>query len=113
MGLPQTIQAIKEHFLNDIIWPDFSKIPLAHSEQMSVQYTEVNLNQEYSLDNATTLMPIKSDHTVPSCGYIYKVNNRGVLIAADTHSLENIIKIVNNDVQIKSLVVECSFPSTM
>ena len=29
IGLPETIKAIKENFLNDTIWPDFSKIPLS------------------------------------------------------------------------------------
>lgn len=113
IGLPQTIKAMKEHFLNDIIWPDFSKIPLANSAQMSVRYSEIHLNNTYSLNDTTTLKPIKTDHTVPSCGYIYKVNGRGVLITADTYSLENIINIVDKDNEITSLVVECSFTSDM
>lgn len=113
IGLPQTIQALKEHFLNDIIWPDFSKIPLENSDVMAVKYSEIYLNEEYYLDKQTTLTPVRTDHTVPSCGYIYKVNNTGVLITADTFSLENIINTVNHDMQIKSLVVECSFSSNM
>ena len=36
MGLPQTLKAVQEHFLNDIIWPDFSKISLLDSHLMSV-----------------------------------------------------------------------------
>jgi len=113
IALPQTIQAIQEHFLNDIIWPDFSKIPLGTSNLMAVQYSEINVNETYNLGKQTTLTPVATDHTVPSCGYIYKVNNRAVLITADTYSLKNIIDIINNDTQIKSLVIECSFPSDM
>ncbi len=113
IALPQTIQAIKEHFLNDIIWPDFSKIPLENSTDMCVRYSEIYLNHSYWLSDSITLKPIKTDHTVPSCGYIYKMNDRGVLITADTYSLENIIDIIDNDSEITSLVVECSFASDM
>ncbi|WP_434580979.1 3',5'-cyclic-nucleotide phosphodiesterase [Sulfurimonas sp. NW15] len=113
IGLPQTIQALKKHFFNDIIWPDFSKIPLEGSEEMSIRYRDIHCNERYTLNKKTTIMPIETDHTVPSCGYIYKVNNKGVLITADTLSLENIINRLNNDREIKSLVIECSFPSSM
>jgi ribonuclease BN (tRNA processing enzyme) len=113
IALPQTIQALKEHFFNDIIWPDFSKIYLENSETIALKYSELRLNTLYSLDEQTTLMPIQTDHTVPSCGYIYKVNERGVLITADTYSLENIIEMLNSDKEIKSFVVECSFSSNM
>lgn len=113
IGLPQTIQALKEHFFNDIIWPDFSKICLENSQTIALQYQELSFNEEQALDKQTTLIPIQTDHTVPSCGYIYKVRNNGVLITADTYSLENIIEILNSDKEIKSFVVECSFPSDM
>ena len=113
MGLPQTIQAIKKNFLNDVIWPDFSKIKLADSDDMAISYKEVQLGEEYQLGQKQSLQTIQTDHTVPSCGYIYKVDERAILITADTYSLENIIQRVNCDMQIKSLVVECSFASDM
>lgn len=31
-GLPATLKAIQQHYLNDVIWPDFSKIKLLESE---------------------------------------------------------------------------------
>ncbi len=30
-GLPHTIEAIKKHLFNDVLWPDFSKIHLVNS----------------------------------------------------------------------------------
>ncbi len=113
IGLPQTIEAIKKDFLNDVIWPDFSKIRLPDSDDMVIAYQELQLGEEYTLGEKKSLQTIQTDHTVPSCGYIYKVDESAVLITADTYSLENIIQRVNHDKQIKSLVVECSFPSEM
>ena len=112
-GLPQTLQAIQKHFLNDLIWPDFSKIPLSNGKGMCVEYKEIVLDKEYTISNTESIKAFKTDHTVPSCGYIYKKNETSLLITADTYSIENVLEILNNDKSITSAVIECSFPSNM
>ena len=113
IGLPQTIKAIKKHFLNNLIWPDFSVIPLYNSNQMSINYIEIELNKEYSIGDQESIKAFKTDHTVPSCGYIYTINETAILISADTHSLDTVIDEVDNNKNIKAMVLECSFPSNM
>jgi len=113
IGLPQTIKAIKEHFFNNLIWPDFSKINLVNSDKKAVSYTEIELDKVYKISNNETIRAFKTDHTVVSCGYVYKKDKNGVIITADTHSLQELISIVDDDNEIKSMVIECSFPSNM
>ena len=110
IALPTTIKAIKENFLNDIIWPDFSKIKLANSDQMTIKYMTLELDKEYKISNNEYIKAFKTDHTVDSCGYIYTREGRSVMITADTLSLQNVIEILNTQKDINSLVVECSFP---
>jgi len=112
-ALPQTIKAIRENFLNNIIWPDFSKIALVNSEEMAIKYVELEIGKKYQLSENETIEAIKTDHTVPSCGYIYTKNNNSLMIAADTYSLENIITRINEDKKINGFVVECSFPNNL
>lgn len=113
IGLPETIKAIKENFLNNTIWPDFSKIPLTFSGEMAVTYTELELNKEYSIGEDESIRAFKTDHTVASSGYVYTKKNASVLITADTHSLDNAVKEINENENISSIVVECSFPNEM
>lgn len=113
IGLPETLKAIKKSFLNNSIWPDFSKIHMYNSKDMVVKYKEIELYKKYEIGKDEYIEAFKTDHTVPSCGYIYTKNNKSVLITADTYSLENVVKIVNNRTDIKSIVIECSFPSKM
>ncbi len=113
MGLPQTLNAVKKHFLNDVIWPDFSKIPLLNSKEMSVVYVPIEIGEVYELDNETSIMAFKTDHTVPSCGYVVKKNETSVLITADTYDLSTMLEVLKEDDSITSMVVECSFPSSM
>ncbi len=113
IGLPETIKALKKHFFNDLIWPDFSKIPMFNQERMTLNYKEIEIGVEYLIGNEEYIKAFATDHTVPSCGYIYKNNNTSILISADTYSLENVIKEIDDDKTIKSMVLECSFPSYM
>ena len=112
-ALPQTIKAIKENFLNDILWPDFSKIKLENGFGMCINYVEIELYKEYMISDIESISAFKTDHTVASCGYIYKIENSSILITADTYSLDSAIDIIENDTSIKSIIIECSFPSRM
>ncbi len=112
-ALAETIQAIKEHFFNDIIWPDFSKIKLLNGSGMCINYIEIELNKKYLLSDTESITPFKTNHTVVSCGYIYKKEETAILITADTYLENNIIDMLNNDISIKSAIIECSFPSNM
>ena len=113
IGLPESIKAIKENFLNNTIWPDFSKIPLTLSNEMAVTYTEVEVGKEYEIGDGESIRAFETDHTVASCGYVYTKKDASVLISADTYSLDNVLKEVDNDERITSIVIECSFPSEM
>jgi len=112
-GLPETLEAVKIHFMNDIIWPDFSKIMLNDSKGPALIYKPITLSTPYILDERTKIEAFATDHTVPSCGYIVTQENSAVLITADTYSLENVVKNIVSNEMIKALVVECSFPDEM
>ncbi len=113
IALPQTIQAIKEHFLNDNIWPDFSLVPLCNSTDMTVKYTELDLGVKYKIGDSEYIEAFATDHTVVSCGYIYSKEDNSILITADTYSLDKAIEIIDSRKEIKTIILECSFPSNM
>jgi HD-GYP domain-containing protein (c-di-GMP phosphodiesterase class II)/ribonuclease BN (tRNA processing enzyme) len=112
-GLPKTVEAIKKHFLNDIIWPDFTKVNLINSSEPSVKYTTIETEKEYKLSDNESIKAYKTDHTVESCGYIYTKSDSKILITSDTYLLDTTIQLLNNDLMIKSAVIECSFASNM
>ena len=113
LGLPQTLKAVRENFFNDKIWPDFASIKLIGSDEMSVIYEEIELNKRYKLSEDTYIEPYKTDHTVPSCGYVITKKATSVIISLDTYSLDSTIELIDLRDDIKTLVVECSFPSRM
>ncbi len=113
MGSKKTLDAVKQHFLNNVIWPDFSMIKLLHTDEMSVVYQEIEAGVFYDLEDNTQIKAFLSDHTPDSYGYIVKKNDKAIIISSDTYSLDNLIEEVKKDDCIKSMVIECSFPSSM
>ncbi len=109
----ETIEALQRHFFNDAIWPDFAKIPLVHGEGMCIEYEIIELGKRYSIGEDEFIEAFATDHTVPSCGYIYTQKERSILITADTLDIANVIDRLNGDKRIKAAAIECSFPSRL
>lgn len=112
-GLPQTLEAIQKYFLNDVIWPDFSKIPLLNSKEMTVVYESIKCGIEYRINETMSIEAMETIHTVPSCGYIVRKNSSAVLITADTYRNPGLCETIEKYPEITALVLECSFPSAM
>jgi ribonuclease BN (tRNA processing enzyme) len=65
-GLPQTIDALKTHIFNDVIWPDFCKIPNAW--QPLLQLHTITQGQCWQL-GAHQVQALPATHSVPAVGY--------------------------------------------
>lgn len=112
-GLPATLHIIQKHFLNELIWPDFSKIHLIGSDLPAVEYKPIEIGVRYQIGEGEFVEPFKTNHTVPSCGYVVSKGSSSVAITADTYQSLPVWEIVNSRKDISSLVIECSFPSSM
>lgn len=110
-GLKETLVALQKHFFNEHLWPDFSSLPLSNEKGMSLEYEAIKIGECYKVDETTTIEAFSTDHTVSSCGYIVSKEKSAMLITADTYGLESAIACVLNKKNIRTLVIECSFPS--
>ena len=111
-GTKGTIEAIQKYFLNDEIWPDFSKIKLSN-EKVVVKYVEIELDREYTISENESIKAFKTDHTASSCGYVYTRDESSVLITADTYNIDRVIEEIEKNRKIQSVVIECSFPNRL
>ena len=107
----QTLQNLKKHILNWEIWPDFTKISLDGSSDMAITLHEININEEFKI-NDMNLKAIHTNHTNGSCGYVIEKNNNAILFTSDTTKCHDIWEEVNQNQNIKSVIVDVSFPSS-
>jgi len=102
----ETLNALKAHLFNDVIWPDFSKIP--DPDNPMLRYVACNPGDTVSIDhrdfNAVDVL-----HSVPSLGYTVK-NSGGVFaVSGDTRTNQTLWPVLNACDDLKVLVIEVSF----
>ncbi len=83
-ALQETIDTLKKHIFNFEIYPDFSQINLQNSLSKTLQFNTVSYGESYSIDDIT-LMPVETNHTVKSCGYLMSKASKNILFTSDTY----------------------------
>jgi cAMP phosphodiesterase len=115
-GLKHTIQYIKESIFNNDIWPDFSLIPLLTTGEKSIVFQEIEYYKTIEIDGIK-ITPFPANHIVPTAGFviqkIVKNESRTFMISGDTYKNDIFWKILNNNLQIKDILIEISFDSAL
>ena len=109
-GSQETIQSLKSNIFNDLIWPDFTLIKIPGTNLPAMEYITLKESEQVDIWSFQ-IIPFKANHTVPTFGYVVKLNSKGLIYSGDTYKNGKIWKILNNDTQITSLIVDVSFPS--
>ena len=105
-GIYETIHALQEHIFNNVIWPDFTKIPDAKHPFISLHLIEVN--EPMKLGQITiTALPV--DHSIAANAYAISSDTGTLVFSGDTGVSEDFWKAVNQQKQLKHLIIETSF----
>ncbi len=106
----ETLRALQDHLFNDVIWPDFAKLPTA--EKPMLRYCICGPADTITIAHRD-FYAIDVMHSVPSLGYTVQ-NSGGVLaISGDTKTNETLWPVLNACDDLKVLVIEVSFPDEM
>lgn len=109
-GLPVTIAALRKHFFNDILWPDFTRIPLENGPTLHFRELEPEVVAEFS---GVSVLPVMVDHSVPSCGFFLGKGTSSLAYTGDTGATERFWEVLNGGPRLKALITEVSFPNRM
>jgi len=107
VGVPATIDALRTHFFNDVIWPDFTRID--SKEGPTVRFVEVQPNQVTDVDGYQ-VTPIMVNHTVDTSAFIVRRDAASIVYGGDTGPTEELWTHVNALDDLQALMVEVSFP---
>lgn len=105
-GINETLESLGTHLLNDVIWPDFSKIPPDHPV---IRYHRVIPEVELEIGDYR-VMAVEVDHTVPAVGYIVRKGNKSIMYTGDTGPTKRLWEFTDG---LSALIVEVSFPNEM
>ncbi len=109
-ALSENIDKLKEYLFNWSIWPEFQNITYKNRKEKSLQLIPVEYGETLKIDDVEITI-IKSNHTVPTCGFKIKKDDQAFILSADTYSNNALIDLINNDKSISSLLIDVSFSS--
>ena len=109
-GLKETIDALRTHFFNDVLWPDFSRI--AGVSGPIVEFREL-VPEVSVVFGDLAVLPVLVDHTVPSCGFLIGNGSPTLAYTGDTGPTERIWEVLNESPAVRALITEVSFPDRM
>jgi len=106
----ETLEAINAHLFNDVIWPDFTRIPSA--DNAILRYRECNPGDTVTIGDRD-FNAVDVSHSVPSLGYTVQ-NCSGVFaVSGDTRTNETLWPALNACDDLRALVIEVSFPDEL
>lgn len=104
----ETIEALRRHMFNDVMWPDFSKLP--YPETPVIEFNVISPGEVVPFDNVA-LRAVEVHHSVPSVGYCIEANGQVLAFSGDTKTNQTLWPVLNEYDQLKALVIEVSFPN--
>jgi cAMP phosphodiesterase len=108
VGIPATIAALKAHFFNDVMWPDFTKIDTQHGP--TVRFIEVDPNVPADVEGYE-ITPVLVDHTVDTSAFIIRHAGKSIVYGGDTGPTHELWARVNALDDLQALMMEVSFPN--
>ena len=108
-GLPATLAALKQHILNGVIWPDFTRLPEPEAPVLAL--TPIEVGQVVQVGrHAIEVLPAL--HTVPAVGYAASVVDhpeRGAWVFTGDTGPNPALWERLGSMRVASLVIETAF----
>lgn len=104
-ALPDTIAALKAHIFNDVIWPDFTRLPAP--EAPFVRFHEIQVGQTLQL-GGKVVEALPAVHIVPAVGYAVTAGNGCWVFTGDTERNPAFWDRLNQ-LNVVMLVIETAF----
>ncbi len=107
-ALSETIEALRAHVFNWVIWPDFTQIP--HYERPWMVFEPIALGDAVTI-GSRTLHALPANHTVPALGYQISCESGSLAYSGDSWPTDEFWRIVNRIPDLRHLIIETAFPN--
>lgn len=104
-ALAGTIAALQAHIFNDVIWPDFTRIP--SPENPFVRFEEIKIGQTLQFGNKLVEV-LPAVHTVPAAGFAVTSGQGCWVFSGDTERNPAFWERINQ-LRVAMLVIETAF----
>lgn len=103
-----TLNALSDHIFNDVIWPDFTRIPSKREPLM--QYVTIEPEAMVEI-GSRRIQTIAVEHAVPTVGVLLQTPTGAWCFSGDTHETQRLYERINQMPTMKYFFVESAFPN--
>jgi len=107
-SLKENLEVLRENFLNNQVWPDFTKIP--STDDPILTFEEIRPEEPVEADGVT-ITAISVNHPVPCTGFLLEKDGQQFIYTADTGHTDRIWEVANKQPNLKGIIMDCSFPN--
>jgi ribonuclease BN (tRNA processing enzyme) len=104
------IEAIRRHLFNNVIWPDFSRIPGIKAPLIKFQIIKPGKKQTIG---DFQISAINVHHVVETVGYVIESKNKTVIFLGDTGPTEKTWQVAKKIKDLNAVFIETSLPDSM
>lgn len=103
-------KAITDHLMNDLIWPDFSKLP--NVTNPTIRFNDVEAEKIIEL-GGYKIHAVPVNHQGGAFGFIISRKDKAVLFTQDTGPTDRIWEVGKSYKNLKAIFTEVSFPNKL
>ncbi len=103
-----TIAILRKHFFNNLLWPDFARIP--NARRPAIRYVELGLEKPVTIAGyEVNAIPVS--HTIECCAFTLRGKDGALAYSGDTGPTDRLWQVLNATEGLRALLMEVSFPN--
>ena len=106
-SVDQVLRIASEHLFNNLVWPDFTKIPEGGDPVITFKRLDTG---EQARIGTLTVTPVEVNHTVHTVGYTLADHGSAFAFTGDTRPTEQFWKAVAGIPEVGFVIAESTFP---
>jgi ribonuclease BN (tRNA processing enzyme) len=110
VSIAPVIEALRTHLLNDVLWPDFTRLP---SEDAPILHLRAIPDGRTVAIGPYAVRAVNVHHNGPAVGYLLSREGRTLVWGGDSGPTEAIWKEAARDPGVSAVILETSFPDSM
>jgi len=107
-ALQEVIDDVRRHVFNDVIFPDFSRLPTPATAPLV--YHPFDDEKTFTCDRLE-ITAVRVNHIVPTTGFIIRDGESALLYSGDTSETWRIWEVAAKEPRLKAAFIETSFPN--
>jgi 3',5'-cyclic-nucleotide phosphodiesterase len=108
-GTRQTIQILRRHFFNGLLWPDFAQIHTVGGP--TIEYVELEPEVPAELAGKRVRAVLVA-HTIEASSFVIEHADGAIAYSGDTGPTTRMWEVLNAQPNLKALLMEVSFPNS-